>query len=240
MNDQPWYKRFWVVVGLVVIVCIVAVVVLFIWLVLQEYQKIQRGEISQFANTSTVNSATNLTNVVSGFVPSRDDDPIRGNPKAAVQIISFEDFQCPYCELAAPIMIQLLQNHPTDVAFVYRDFPLDSVHPQAINAALAANCANEQDKFWEYHDLIFSEQSKLALPGIYRTWANQLGLNVTDFTACYESQRYLAEIQQDRDEGILGGVTATPTYFVNGQLVLGVHSVEQWESIVASVVEKTK
>lgn len=187
-------------------------------------------------NQPLASTATTNTNFAS-IPPTIDDDPGIGNAKAAVTIISFEDFQCPYCAEAYPIMQQVLQKYPNDVLFVYRDFPNISGHPQALPAALAANCANEQGKFWPYHHLIFTEQNKIAQTGIFQTWAQSLGLNTTQFNSCFSTSKYQAEIQQDFDAGILGGATRTPTYFVNGIKLEGVYSLAEWDQIIQSYLK---
>lgn len=170
------------------------------------------------------------------ITPTIDDDPGIGTANAPVTIIAFEDFQCPYCAEAHPIIQQVLQKYPTQVLFVYRDFPLITVHPQALPAALAANCANEQGQFWQYHNSLFEQQDKLGQANIYQTIAQQLRLNLTQFNACVSTKKYQAEIEQDFDAGILAGVDSTPTWFVNGIKLKGVYSLAEWDQIIQSYI----
>lgn len=245
MNGTVWYKSFWKILLLVVVVFILGGGLLFGWMVYQEYQKIQSGQVSQFSNTQFLNNGqlsgdANGTTQNIQFIPDVDDDPYLGNLKAPVVIISFEDFQCPFCKEAYVIMQSILKQYPDDVVFVYRDFPLTNIHLQSFSAALAANCAAEQGKFWLYHDMLFANQASLTTTTIFSQLAQQAGLNTTDFATCLDNQTYTAEVQKDLDEGLLAGVSATPTYFVNGTMYRGVLSEDQWKAVIEAELAKTK
>lgn len=150
------------------------------------------------------------------------DDPVKGDPDAPVTIIEFSDFECPFCGRFYSDTLGQLEKEYIDtgkVKFVYKDFPL-SFHPQAEPAAVAASCAGEQGKFWEYHDKIFDNQASLS-SGSYTTWASELGLDASKFKECVDSGKYEAEIQEDIKEGSAAGVKGTPAFFINGQLVSG-------------------
>ncbi|MFA5994948.1 MAG: thioredoxin domain-containing protein [Patescibacteria group bacterium] len=188
-----------------------------------------------WSSNKTVLSNANPVNNLGVILPTIDNDPAMGNAKAPMQIIAFEDFQCPYCEQAYAIERQLVQKYPNDILFVYRDFPLTTLHAQAWPAALAANCANEQNKFWAYHDLMFAEQKNITQANIFQTWADKLKLNGTQFASCLSSQKYQEEVQQDFDAGVLAGVDRTPTYFVNGVKLTGVYTLEEWEEALQTL-----
>jgi len=150
---------------------------------------------------------------------SADDDPVLGNPNAPITIIEFSDFQCPFCErFYTQSEKQMIAEYVNTgkAKLVYRDFPLDSIHPQAVPGALAADCANEQGKFWEYHNKIFENQDLMG-DARYKQWAVDLGLNAGQFNSCYDSQKYLAEIDKDTQDGLAAGVSGTPTVFVGNQ-----------------------
>lgn len=157
-----------------------------------------------------------------------DDDPVIGDPKAPVTVVEFSDFQCPFCErFFSATFRQIEENYikTGKVKFVYRDFPLMDKHPQAELAAVAAQCANEQSKFTEMHDQLFSnvelwagvEKPKDAMKKIAAT----LGLTTKEFAACLESGKYKGEIQKDMVDGSSVGVNGTPSFFVNGKFVEG-------------------
>src|SRR6266849_8758350 len=119
-----------------------------------------------------------------GFDPAR----VRGNPKARVMIVEFSDFQCPYCSQVVTTLKSVLAKHQDTVALAFRDMPVTQIHPQAMMAAEAARCAGEQGKFWEYHDLLFTNQSKLDRPGLIAK-AQTLKLDEKQFDACLSSEK---------------------------------------------------
>lgn len=224
---MPWYKSFWKVIAVLVLAIMLLVAVAFALLVFQEVRNLNTGEVSQFASNNYVND-----NGAIGFVPGIGDDPYIGDPEAPVQIIAFEDFQCPFCFQAAPIMKSILQRYPNDVLYVFKDFPLKEIHAQAYPAALAAECAGEQDKFWVYHDLLYSNQDEFSDPDAFLVLAEQAELDEDKFKACLTEERYAEAVQQDINEGILGSVKSTPTYFVNGVKLEGLLSEETWIEII--------
>jgi len=152
---------------------------------------------------------------------SVDDDPSWGPADAPVTIVEFSDFQCPYCaRFVTQTLPQIRQQYEGKVRFVFRDFPLSTIHENAEKAAEAAECANEQGKFWEYHDKLFSSQSALDVASL-KSYASQLGLDTATFDECLDSNKYAEEIQKDVQDGTSYGVDGTPAFFVNGQLVVG-------------------
>lgn len=175
-----------------------------------------------------------------------DDDPILGSKDAPVVIIEFSDYQCPFCRVFWEETLPLLKKNYIDtgkVAFVYRDYPL-SGHQAAQISAVAANCANEQGKYWEYHDKIFSEQAKLGKNTIsydkddLAKWAKELGLNIPSFNLCFSSGKYDEEIKKDYAAGSVAGVTGTPGFFINGRPVKGALPYEFFESIIKEELDK--
>jgi protein-disulfide isomerase len=140
---------------------------------------------------------------------------VRGNREARVTIVEFSDYQCPYCARLDPTLKKVLKAYPNDVKLVYKDFPL-SFHQNARNAAKAARAAGEQGKYWEMHDLIFENFSKLN-DAIYKDFATRLNLDINKFTADFNSNKYDALIQQDINLGRKAGVTGTPTLYMNGK-----------------------
>lgn len=184
--------------------------------------------VVNLANTNSTN-----TNSPSGYVPTVDDDPSMGAVQPKVTIIAFEDFQCPYCRESAPIMQQLLQEYPNDVQYVFRDFPLYTIHPQALIAAQAAECADEQNQFWPWHHLVYDQAEELVDENkAFLAWAEELGLDMATFTSCLEQAEYQTEVEKDLNSGVLAGVTSTPTFFVNGHMIEGVLTLDQWRQVV--------
>ncbi len=169
-------------------------------------------------------------------VPSvTKDDWVRGDVnKAKVVMIEYSDFQCPYCSSHHPSMQQLLNEFGDDVAWVYRHFPLTSIHPQATPSAVAAECAGEQggnDSFWSMADALFANQTMLGAATFERL-ATEQGLAVESFKACLSSGKYNSKITAQQNGGASAGVTGTPGTFINGQLVPGAVPIDQLRSIV--------
>ena len=165
---------------------------------------------------------------------SSDDDPFMGPADASVTIIEFSDFQCPYCRRVQPVLKQLLKEYEGRVKLVFRDFPLRRIHPQAQKAAEAAQCAADQDKFWAYHDKLFATTT-LSPPDL-KQYAKELGLDTKQFDACLDSNKYAQEVEKDLQDGEKPGVSATPSFFVNGQPLSGAASYERFQELVEAAL----
>jgi protein-disulfide isomerase len=165
------------------------------------------------------------------------DDHAKGVKTAKVTIVEYSDFQCPYCGRAEPTVEQILTTYGKDVYFVYRHFPL-SFHPNARPAALASECAAEQGKFWEFHDLAYANQDKLGAQQ-YIDWATQLKLDVDKFKTCVDSQKYAQRVDEDFTQGQTDGVTGTPAFFINGQLIAGAYPFDSFKQIIDAKLAAT-
>jgi protein-disulfide isomerase len=146
--------------------------------------------------------------------------PALGKSEAPVTLVEFSDFQCPFCQSAAPTLKQVEQKFGDKVRIVYRQFPLTNIHPFAFKAAEASLCANEQGKFWQLHDVMFEDQKKLSVSDLKQT-ARRLGMDGKKFDGCLDSGRYVEQVQNDQKEGSRIGVTGTPAMFINGVVVEG-------------------
>jgi protein-disulfide isomerase len=166
-------------------------------------------------------------------------DVILGDEKAPVTIIEYSDYQCPFCERFFTETEPLIRKEYIEtgkVKMIYRDFPLPS-HPYALPAALAANCAKDQGKFWAYHDVIFKKQNELGNLD-YIQVAKDLGLNVNEFKSCFDSKKYNSKIQKDYEEGSSIGVNGTPTFFINGRQVVGAQPYESFKTVIDQELNK--
>ena len=162
---------------------------------------------------------------------SADDDARIGNPDAPVEIIEFSDFQCPFCQRAAPTVKQILDEYGDKVTFVYRDFPLDSIHPMATPAAIAAECVREQggdEAYFEYHDTIFANQQSLSLDNL-KSWAQDSGY---DIDSCLDSQKYLDEVKKDLADAQAAGGRGTPYFVINGKPLSGAQPFAAFKQII--------
>lgn len=165
-------------------------------------------------------------------VAGGEQAPVRGEAQAPVTIVEFSDFQCPFCRRMREPIDALLEEYPGKVRLVYRHFPLSS-HDQAMPAAQASMCANEQGRFWPYHDLLFANQDALSDEKL-RELAGQIGLDLAAFETCLASERYLALIEADLAAGRDAGVQGTPAYFVNGKPVFGAEPIDVFRRLIES------
>jgi protein-disulfide isomerase len=176
-------------------------------------------------------AAADDTQPTVGGVPGiTADDHVLGNPNAKVVLIEYSDFECPFCSRHIPTMQQIVDDYGDEIALVFRHFPL-SFHPDALPAAVASECAAEQDKFWEFHDELFANNTELG-DNLYEQIAKDLGMNVGDFQDCLDDNNYETQIKAEMAAGAAAGVSGTPGTFVNGQLVKGAVPYDSFKSIV--------
>jgi protein-disulfide isomerase len=162
---------------------------------------------------------------------SVDGAPFKGPATAPVTIVEFSDFHCPFCQRVLPTLTQLESQYGDKVKLVFRDYPIDNLHPAARKAHEAARCAHDQGKFWAYHDLLFANAPK-ASPEHLKTYAQDVGLDVPAFEQCVNSGAYQAAVQRDVEEGTRVGVTGIPAFFINGRLVSGAQPLESFVRVV--------
>lgn len=178
-----------------------------------------KGNIPQVAvNNPTTDNGTippdDAFPVVGNFRPVDEArDHVKGNTKAKVTLIEYSDFECPFCQRFHPTVKQLLEKYGKDIRFVYRHFPL-RFHPQAVPAGLASECAAEQGKFWEMHDMLF--EKGVVATGSYTQYAKDIGLNTSKFDTCMTQQKYASRIQEDQTDGQNAGVQGTPHTIIIG------------------------
>ncbi|MBI3334227.1 DsbA family protein [Candidatus Pacearchaeota archaeon] len=178
-----------------------------------------KGDSTGYAvNTGTNPSPSGVTaaNV------DADDDAVLGDSDAPVTIIEFSDYECPYCGKHYTETYPQLKREYIDtgkVKLVFRDFPL-SFHPNALPAALAAECVKEKggdDAYFAYHDILFENQATLSTANM-KAWADELGYNID---SCLDSQKYADEVREDTADGSAAGVQGTPSFFINGRQLSG-------------------
>ena len=171
------------------------------------------------------------------------DCPRKGDPNAAISIVEFSDFQCPYCVQAFRDLRDLTRRRP-EVSLVFRHFPLDSscnrnvkhtLHPDACLAACAAECARQQGRFWEYHDVLFENHERLERDYLFR-YARETALDIPAFRACLDHPDTRARVDRDVQAGTRVGITSTPTLFINGRTIEG--ALERTHYDYALIIER--
>jgi len=153
--------------------------------------------------------------------------PSRGPADAAVVIVEFSDYQCPFCKRAEPTIDAVLAKYPTQVRVVYRHLPLDGLHPRARPAAIASVCAEQQGKFWEYHGKLFENQQALNDEDLDKH-ATELGLDQAAFKACQQNPETAQRVQRDSDAARAVGITGTPAFLINGILISGARPIDDF------------
>jgi protein-disulfide isomerase len=145
--------------------------------------------------------------------------PVAGNADAKVTLTEFSDFQCPACGTSYPVVKSLVEKYGKDFRLEFKHFPLTTIHRNAYNAALAAECANDQSKFWEMHDKLFENQNSLAEADL-KKYAQDLNLDTAKFNACLDSRAKKGVVDADIKEANAKKLSGTPTFLLNGQPVV--------------------
>lgn len=233
---QPWYRRWWGVVLLLVGGLLLAfgfAIALRTYTLVRQYQ---RGEITLAELSANQLQAlkTNANAQATDLDIARA--PSLGPATAPVTIVEFADFHCPYSYESAPILKSLLARYPGKIRLVLRHFPI--IDQQSTDAALAAECAKAQSPafFWLFHDQLFDYQDDLT-ESRFLTIAQSIGLDQTAFTQCYQSQQFQEEVLQDLATGVQNSVQGTPTFFVNGNKVTGHQPLDRWEAAINSLLQ---
>lgn len=204
----------------------------------------QTGQINNIATNNNIPQYPTpppKVEVASGHLPTL------GNDKAKVTVIEFSDFQCPFCKQFVDSTYQELYDayiKTNKIKFAYRHYPLTTIHPNAQKAAEAAECANEQDKFWEYHDLLFKNQSTwsplAAADAInsFTDYAGELGLNTDQFRSCLDTDKYKQKVDDDIADANKVGVDGTPAFFINGWRLTGAQPLAQFQTLIEQELKK--
>ncbi len=169
---------------------------------------------------------------------STGNGPSQGNKGAPITIIEFTDYQCPFCARARPNLNQAIADYKDQVYYVVRNFPLD-FHAQAKKAAEAAFCANDQKKYWEYSDKLWENQKSLDVANL-KKFAADLKLDTKKFDECLDSNKYATEVTQDMQDGMKAGVSGTPAFFINGQMITGAQPPEAFKKVIESELKAAK
>ena len=185
-------------------------------------------------------------------VVSMDDDPVKGDSNAPVTIIEFSDFQCPFCGRHFKTTMPDIEREyikTGKVKYVFRDFPLE-FHQYAPKASEAADCAGEQEKYWEMHDKLFEKQADLKVEKI-KQYAAEIGLDSDTFDSCLDSGKYAGEIQKDVEDGKRAGVSGTPSFFIGksqkdkskeikGKKIVGALPYQSFKQIIDQLLSEQK
>jgi protein-disulfide isomerase len=169
-------------------------------------------------------------------IPVSAEDHIQGDANAPVILVEYGDYQCPHCGHAYPIVQQVQKHFGKKLGFVFRNFPLNEIHPSAELAAETAEFAGAHKKFWEMHDAIFENQADLG-EALMIELTESLGLSTTDLSASLSSRQFAGRVKSDFMGGARSGVNGTPTFFINGHRHDGPF---EFENLVMAIDEELK
>jgi protein-disulfide isomerase len=214
-----------------------------------DVQELKKGQQEILAKLETLDKQVQQIKAAPAAAPARPqidpnkvydlpvgDSYIRGPKNAEVTITEFSDFQCPFCAQASGLIDEVLKLYPNDVKFVYKQFPLTSIHPNALPAAKASIAAGRQGKFWEMHDILFKNNRQLSYDNL-KEYAKQIGLDVPRWEKDYNSPQVQAEIDKDMALARQSAVQGTPTIFVNGKRLMN-RSVDGFKQMIDAQLKK--
>jgi len=147
--------------------------------------------------------------------PVNEKDHSEGTAEATIELVEYGDYQCPHCGAAYPVIKKIQERFAPQIRFVFRNFPLAEIHPFAVDAAIAAEAAAMQRKFWEMHDMIFENQASLGTGGL-KKMAAAIGLDMEIFESDLQLEVLQAKVEADFESGVRSGVNGTPSFFING------------------------
>ncbi|MES2437005.1 MAG: DsbA family protein [Patescibacteria group bacterium] len=190
--------------------------------------------------TSPQNSLSDTQPIVDQTVLVREDSKKIEVAGSKITLVEFADFECESCGAAHPILKKIKEEYKEKMTFVFRNFPL---HGNSVLAAKAAEAAGEQGKFWEMHDKLFENQKQWGekqtpQTELFRKYAQELGLNMTNFNTVIASTKYEDKIARDKNDGVKAGVTGTPTFYLNGKIIKGVPTYAQLKQLIDSELNK--
>lgn len=243
MGRQIGRSRGCAILGWAIFFLLLVVLVLFGYRTFFYYRELRAGNIVELPSNSsriTLDSepaANSLSRVAPNEVDA-GDQPFLGAAKeeATVTVVMFGDFECPFSREAATVFRRLAVLYGEQARFVYRDFPLQSIHVNAYQAALAAECAREQRRYWEYFDRLYATAADLA-PASLNRYAQEIGLDMMQFENCLSSGRYDIRVTEDLATVELLGLPGTPIFYINGRKVEGAISEDDFERTIKKLLK---
>ncbi len=208
----------------------------------QPYEKMRSQIVDQYRQQRTakvradyLKTLASETKIVTSFLPpsvevSLDGAPRNGSAKAAVTLVEYADYECPYCQQVYPALRKLEKDYDGKLSVVFKDCPLP-MHSHAKKAAEAANCAKEQGKFWEYSNTLFDHPGKLEIAQL-KDYSKALGLNTTEFDKCLDGGAESGKVEKATEEAQTLGISGTPSFFINGHFYTGAMKYEALRDVV--------
>lgn len=239
-QKTPTWRAKTVIVGFFVVL-LACGIGFFMWRVIYYSNAIRSGDFV-FSDLSFLQDASYSKVLATKPVPdgvfetATTDDPSLGSLDAKVEIVEFADFGCPFSERSSSVMRRLSLEYGDKIHYIYRDFPVEELHPDAALAAEAGECADDQGKFWAFHDRLYVQQTDLSPDRLVQI-ANSVGINQDSFVSCLNSRKYKTEVEADYQDGLKAGVQGTPTFFINGNRVPGSIPEDLLRSLIDRILE---
>lgn len=233
---KPWYKR---VSGRIFLTIIALIIILSIYFAIKvsiAYYHTKKGEIYNAELGIWLTQDQYIDNQKIAADIMTDDDPWLGAENPIVNVIVYESFACPFCRGDQETLKRVMEKFAMVLRMTIRDYPTEGIHPGVFEAHLAAACANEQDVYWDYRDILFDNQGSFDKKNL-KLLAKNLGINISQFDKCLDDEKYASEIRQDYSEGVDLDIPGTPTYIINGAVLGGSRSYENWEEIIAYILK---
>lgn len=232
------------VLGTTVLVTLFVILAIFGYRVWFYASQIRRGEIVDLPQYRAAFTVAGEQPTLSSTIVPREQVETADNPElglgkddgAKLTIVQFGDFECPFSASEHEVVRRMMAKHGDKVRFIYRDYPIGEIHPNARTAAIAAECAREQMKFWAYHDKLYANQSALAFADLKR-YATETGLDTAQFEACLIDERYAAKVDADTAAAKALGLRGTPTFYFDGQRVEGAIPEDIFEQIIDAMTK---
>ncbi len=238
--EKKWYKKGWGIVLLIIAGIILLVLGIFIFTTVKYWLMIRSGKGYSISSKFYNNFQTNLKSNSSSDTAIRaeietSDDPYKGNPVASIVVVEFIDFKCPICKESDSIMKKVIDNYGHKIKLIVRDFPIESTHPGATKLSEIAQCAHEQNRYWQMHDSLFANQDSLIATlddTNIQALSNLASTDYTKLTACLNGGKAKNEVDQDYATAFKHSVNGTPTFFINGKMVTGLIPYKSWETFL--------
>jgi protein-disulfide isomerase len=236
-NKKPWHRTiggriFLLLIGIIILLAtaLASLVGYYSWQIkFGDSEKLAQKFNSQAAaNQSAQNLAAATQQKINSLI--RPFNPSIGAENPSLTILVFIDYTCPYCQGTFPVFKSVVENYEPTVRWVIKHFPLNLTSSDALGSSLAGLCAEEQNKYWEYHNLLFA--NKIFDEAALIDYAAQAGLNKTKFADCLKSKKYLGELEQDLKDAVDLGIHGTPTYLVGNQIIEGALTEDKWNEII--------
>ena len=234
---KPWHKRWWGKIIMLLILILGLLTIYFTLLFVNSFKHIDQGDVfnPELGTWVTYEQYQASQQDVSQILT--EDDPSQGTDEPIIYIVAYESFGCPYCADNQPDLKAMMEKFGGITRLIFKDFPTEGTHTNVFDAHLAAGCAQDQDSFWEYHDVLFANQGEFSKSQL-KKYASDLGLNTSDFNQCLDNEEHSQEIRQDYAQGVNLGVTGTPSYIINGQLMPGEIPFAVWEQVIGFILKQ--